>query len=164
MIDHRDIPEPIQWSEGQLLGPHHFQQTARRSEALLYYHLSRAVPFCWGVLQLRIDPVRLAAGVLRILALEAVMPDGLGVTHPAPDGRDLQIDLAPFAPQLQEGPLKIYLVVPGHRSGASLVTGPLARYRSAEGAPFVDENTGDNGVAFACLRPQLGLHAGDTPS
>jgi type VI secretion system protein ImpJ len=164
MIDSSDIPEPIQWSEGMLLGPHHFQQAARRSDALLHYHLGRAVPYWWGVSQLQIDPVRLAAGTVSILLLEAVMPDGIVVTHPAADGGDLQVDLAQFAARLQDEPLKIYLIIPGHRGGASLVAGQLARYRSVEGAPVVDENTGDNGVILPRLRPQLALHAGDKPS
>src|SRR5215475_9298751 len=107
MINGSDIPERIQWSEGMLLGPHHFQQTARRNEALLDYYFSRAVPYFWGVTRLQIDPMRLAAGFVTILALEAVMPDGTLINHPALDGGDLQLDLSPLAGRLQDGPLKI---------------------------------------------------------
>jgi type VI secretion system protein ImpJ len=164
MIRGRDIPERIQWSEGMLLGPHHFQQATRRNEALLDYCLGRAVPYFWGVTHLRIDPSRLAAGFISILALEAVMADGTLVNHPAIDGGDLQLDLSPIVGRLQEAPVKIYLVVPEHRSGASLVSGPLARYRSIEGVPVPDENTGDNPLVLPRLRPQPGLHAGDAPS
>lgn len=165
MIDSRDIPAPIQWSEGMLLGPHHFQQATRRGEALLGYHLGRAVPFYWGVTQLGIDQVRLAGGVVAIVALEAVMPDGTVVSFPDADGGgELQIALAPFAARLQEGPVKIYLVVPAHRGDASLISGQLARYRSIEGPAVVDENTGDNRVSLARLAPQLALHAGDPPN
>jgi len=164
MIESRDIPSPVQWSEGMLLGPHHFQQATRRGEALLGYHLGRAVPFYWGVSQLSIDQVRLAGGVLAILALEGVMPDGTVVSFPAADGGELQLALAPFAARLQDGPVKIYLVVPAHRSDASLISGQLARYRSVEGPAVVDENTGDNRVSLARLAPQLALHAGDPPN
>ena len=164
MIGGRDIPEQIQWSEGMLLGPHHFQQAARRNEALLDYYLGHAVPYFWGVIELRIDPSRLAAGFVSIVALEAVMADGTVVRHPAIDGGDLQLDLSPVLDRLRDGPVKIYLVVPEHRSGASLVTGPLARYRSVEGAPIPDENTGDNPVVLPRLRPHATLHAGDPPS
>jgi type VI secretion system protein ImpJ len=116
------------------------------------------------VTELRVDPVRLAAGMISVLALEAVLPDGAIAVHPAPDGGDLQLDLAPLATRLQDGPLKIHLVVAAHREGASLVAGQLARYRSVEGGAVVDENTGDNGIALPRLRVQLGLYAGDAPS
>ena len=163
MISSRDIPEQIQWSEGMLLGPHHFQQAARRNEALLDYYFCRAVPYFWGVTELRIDSSRIAAGFISIIALEAVMADGTVVRHPAIDGGDLQLDLSPVLDRLRDGPVKIYLVVPQHRGGASLVTGPLARYRSVEGAPVPDENTGENPVVLPRLRPQVALHAGDPP-
>lgn len=164
MIDGTDIPEPIQWSEGMLLGPHHFQQATRRGEALLAYHLGWAAPFHWGVARLKIDTVRLTAGMLRVLELEAVMPDGLVVTHPADDGADLQVDLASFAPQLEAGPLRIYLAVASHRGGAALTSGHLARYRSVDGEEVADENTGDNALALPRLRPQLRLHVGAAPA
>ena len=164
MISSRDIPERIQWAEGMLLGPHHFQQATRRNEALLDYYFSRAVPYFWGVTELRIDSSRFAAGFISITALEALMADGTVVRHPTTDGGDLQLDLSPVLDRLRDGPVKIYLVVPEHRGGASLVSGPLARYRSVEGAPVPDENTGDNPAVMPRLRPQAALHAGDPPS
>lgn len=164
MIDIRDIPDAVQWSEGMLLGPHHFQQAARRNDALLHYRLGRAVPCYWGVSQLKIDPARLSAKVLSVISLEAVMPDGNVVSHPGTESEDLQLDLAPFAARLQDGPLKIYLVVPAYRGDASLLSGQLARYRSVEGAAVVDENTGENRAVVPRLRSRLALHAGDVPN
>jgi type VI secretion system protein ImpJ len=122
------------------------------------------VPYFWGVTRLQIDPMRLAAGFVTILALEAVMPDGTLINHPALDGGDLQLDLSPLAGRLQDGPLKIYVIVAEYRSGASVVAGQFARYRSVESNPVVDENTGDNGIVLPRLRAQLALHAGDSPS
>ena len=84
-----DLPEAIQWSEGMLLRPHHFQQATLRQESLLYYHAALIAPFHWGVRHLKIDEVLLVDGGFRVLELEAVMPDGLVVSHPAAEGADL---------------------------------------------------------------------------
>lgn len=164
MVDSSEIPDAIQWSEGMLLGPHHFQQATRRSDALLHYRLGRVVPYYWGVSQLKIDPARLSGGVVSVLSLEAIMPDGDVVSHPGTDADSLQLDLSPFAARLQDGSLKIYLVVPALRGDASLLSGQLARYRSFEGAAVVDENTGENRTVVPRLRSRLALHAGDLPN
>ena len=54
-----DIPEAIQWHEGMLLAPQHFQQLAWRQETLLHYAtlaaspflgvcvMSASIPYCW---------------------------------------------------------------------------------------------------------------------
>ena len=61
-MDARDIPDSIQWHEGLLLTPQHFQQLSLRQEALLQYVASTIAPFNWGVRYLKIDPASLAAG------------------------------------------------------------------------------------------------------
>ena len=47
MPELNDIPEAVQWHEGMLLAPQHFQLSARRGEALLGYALGAAAPFAW---------------------------------------------------------------------------------------------------------------------
>src|SRR6185503_10016287 len=79
----REVPPPIQWHEGMLLAPQHFQQLSLRHELLVHYHAAQVSPFHWGVRYLEIDPVPLTDGILRVLDLEAVMPDGLAVSHAA---------------------------------------------------------------------------------
>jgi type VI secretion system protein ImpJ len=76
-----DVPPAIQWHEGMLLAPQHFQWQSQRQEALLHYHSAAMNPFHWGVRHLRIDPVLLVDGTLRVLELEAVLPDGLVVSR-----------------------------------------------------------------------------------
>ena len=72
--DAHDLPEAIQWHEGMLLAPHHFQQLALRQEQLLHYHTMMMQPFSWGIRKLRIDQVLLTAGTYRVLELEAREP------------------------------------------------------------------------------------------
>ncbi|MEI8393939.1 MAG: type VI secretion system baseplate subunit TssK [Rhodospirillaceae bacterium] len=154
------LPDPIQWYEGMLLAPQHFQQSWLRSDALLPYHIRRLMPFFQGVQRIEIDSALLVVGIFRVLALEAVMPDGLVVRHPTEGGEDLQIELMPHAEQLRQQALTVHLVVPAYKPGAA-AGGEMARYRSVEAAPVVDENTGDNEQPMARLRPRLALLVGD---
>jgi len=59
MIDAHDLPGAIQWHEGMLLAPQHFQQLSIRYEELLHYHLMMISPFHWGIRRLKIDQVLL---------------------------------------------------------------------------------------------------------
>ncbi|HSK40235.1 MAG TPA: type VI secretion system baseplate subunit TssK [Arenibaculum sp.] len=155
------IPDPVQWHEGMLLSPHHFQQAWLRQEALLHYRLAQLVPFHFGVVRVAHDPALLVEGVFRVTALEAVMPDGLIVAHPSPDGADLEIDLRPIAGTLQDTPTPVHAVVPVYRPGSCMHDGKLARYRSLDGEKVVDENTGEDEQELPRLRPRLALHVGE---
>ena len=43
-----ELSDAIQWHEGMLLSPQHFQQQARRFEQLLHYQLMSSTPFFLG--------------------------------------------------------------------------------------------------------------------
>ena len=65
----RDFPpivEAIDWHEGMLLAPQHFQQLSLRQEAMLSYHAAALSPFHWGVLRLRIDGAAVGARHFRV--------------------------------------------------------------------------------------------------
>jgi type VI secretion system protein ImpJ len=162
--DLRAIPEAVQWHEGMLLSPQHFQQAALRNDLLLHFHLAQAMPYRWGLLGLQIDPARLAMGTLRVLSLQAILPDGLAVSYPEADQAPLELNLLPMAEQLRDAPAKVYLAVPARRPDIMSNTGDAPRFRSVEGEPVVDENTGDNPMRLPRLRPNLMLLAGDKPS
>jgi type VI secretion system protein ImpJ len=165
----RELPAAIQWFEGMLLAPQHFQQTSLRQEALLDYHLAALSPYHWGVRLLDIDSALLVSGTFRVTALEAVMPDGLVVAWQTGDGGNtgeaggmggmggMSLDLAPHAEEMKQRVLTVYLVVPARRAGDSPVRGELARYESFETAGIADENTGEGDVAVPRLRPRLSL-------
>jgi type VI secretion system protein ImpJ len=165
MTDLRSIPEAVQWHEGMLLAPQHFQQAALRADLLLHFHLTRAVPFHWGVISLQHDHARLAMGSFRVLGLQAILPDGLAVSYPDADGAPLELDLLPFADRLRDAPARIYLAAPARRADmVSSDSGEAARFRSVEGEEVVDHNTGDNPMRLPRLRPNLMLMVGDRPS
>ncbi|HEV7518390.1 MAG TPA: type VI secretion system baseplate subunit TssK, partial [Thermoanaerobaculia bacterium] len=81
----RELPAAIQWHEGMLLAPQHFQQMALRQEDLLGYHAAALSPYHWGVRQMEHDASLLVAGTFRLTALEAVLPDGLVVAWQSGD-------------------------------------------------------------------------------
>ena len=88
MSDRRDarrVPEAIDWHEGMLLAPQHFQQLSLRTEEMLHYHSAALVPFPWGVLRLAIDEAALTQGFLRVSEIEAVLPDGPVLVPGQPD-------------------------------------------------------------------------------
>jgi type VI secretion system protein ImpJ len=152
------IPDAIQWHEGMLLSPQHFQQSAWRHEALVQYGMLSVAPFGWGIRTLKIDQGLLPAGTFRVLELEATMPDGAVVFHYADEEDDLEFDLTAHSEEIRRGDLTLYLASPvrGQR-------GQLTRYRAYEGGPISDEFTGEGELRIPRVRPQLLLLAGDTP-
>lgn len=158
-----DLPEPIQWHEGMLLAPQHLQQQALRQESLVTYHAHLISPFHWGVRHLRIDPVLLVDGELRILELEAVMPDGLVVSTVRQQLDGLSVDLAAHQKEMTDAPLKIHLAVAARRGAGEPVKGSLSRFSSVDGDPVADENTGSGDLRIPRLRPRAHLLVGETP-
>jgi type VI secretion system protein ImpJ len=155
------IPE-IQWHEGMLLSPQHFQQMELRNQQILSYHLHRLSPFYWGIHHLKLDPVVLSAGLIRVLEIDGVMPDGLIITRHAAD-IPLEFDLTPLKEDLSKGGMTVYLVVPQRSHTGSSVIGEWHRYMSADGGDIVDENTPDNVIQIPRLLPKIGLMAGTVP-
>lgn len=156
----RDIPDAIQWHEGMLLTPDHFQQMNARQEMLVGYGLA-CFPYQWGVRRFDWDANLLASGLLSVTELEAVMPDGLVVT--VQTSGDLQLDLKPCAEQMKQAPLPLCLVVPARKTAAT--EGGLERYESVPATPDTgpDEEAAQDGSAIPRLRPRLSLLPGPIP-
>ena len=154
------IPDLIQWHEGQLLTPQHFQQFSLRVESLIQALPSRYLPVLLGhaAPSTTMAP-QLTTGVLRVRALDAVMPDGLHVVF-APGHDQLQIDLRPLAGRMRQRPMPVHLAMPIQ---ADHVPRAQHRYFSYESDPVADDNTGDGGVAIPRLRPRLVLMADEQP-
>lgn len=166
VIDATDIPDAIQWHEGLLLTPQHFQQLASRHEALVQYSTSLLAPFCWGIRRFKYDPVRLPAGTFSVVELEAVMPDGLVVSHGInSSGRDEQLELPLLKPKELELPLMkvreadddgllIHLAVA--LTADSNLNGD-GRYESSKGRPPVANETHLGKPQIYRLKPKLTL-------
>lgn len=159
------VPEAIQWHEGMLLSPQHFQQQTARFEALLQQASLDLNPYGWGVRRLQLDTAVLPAGRFRVRYLEAVLPDGAAVSFDASEEAEteaLELDLAAAAEAHPAPQLTIYIAAPLRTAEAA--HGELARFRSVAGGPVVDENTGEGGMPLARLRVRLSLFAGEPPA
>lgn len=158
-----DVIDPVQWHEGMLLGPHHFQQNDLRVQQLLNYHLQKIAPYFWGVVSITIDPVFLLQGVMRFQKLDMIMPDGSLVLKPEDDAFP-DINLADFHAQLLRRPMILYGAIAAHRHGVGNACGPAARYESRVGRAVVDDNTGDNPIVLPRWRPKIHFILGERPS
>ncbi|MFL6623233.1 MAG: type VI secretion system baseplate subunit TssK [Sulfurifustaceae bacterium] len=156
------VPEALQWSEGMLLAPQHFQQNDIYWHALLAHQMAQLEPYYWGIFDLKLDNDALRAGNVRVLSLHAVMPDGLVVQYPAPGQDDaLVLDVSADAVARENRPLTVHVVVPVRTEGAASRASSIQRYDSVAGALELDENTGEARIEVGRLRPRLGLLAGD---
>jgi type VI secretion system protein ImpJ len=73
---------PVAWTEGMFLRPHHFQQHDVFTEERLRYHLHAIDPFHWGVRELEIDQEALSDNQFVILRLDAILPGGVILRFP----------------------------------------------------------------------------------
>ena len=154
----------VQWHEGMLLMPEHFQQSDRRVEELMHFHVSHSSPFYWGVKALTFDAAELLTGKLSVLTLEAVMPDGMPIIAGSHVGHSLEADLQEHYQKTQQKSFTVYLAVPGYEPGAANSDKLLPRYLSKESDQVVDENTGEGRIRYPALEPNVLLLLGDEPS
>jgi type VI secretion system protein ImpJ len=153
----------IQWHEGMLLSPQHLQQNDLRFEQLLNHHLTLLSPYHWGINYLKFDPIIFPEGLIRILAVQAIMPDGLTVNFEATteDDNPLEIDLKPFKPTNPKEEITVYLTMAEHLPGISPVVGEWARYISVDGVETKDINLDDNTIKIPRLIPKITLQVSD---
>ena len=156
-----EIPDAIQWHEGLLLTPQHFQQLSARHEALVQYGTSLIAPFCWGVRRFKHHAISLPAGKFRVLELEAVMPDGLVVAHGFASGRDdvLEVDITKHADQMSHQGVLVHVAVAARQNGNT--HSESVRYDSFKGDPVADEVSAGKSQPIHRLKPRLTLHVGD---
>ncbi|MFT5432119.1 MAG: type VI secretion system protein ImpJ [Myxococcota bacterium] len=158
-------PDAIQWHEGMLLAPQHFQQQAVRDSMHTIFHAQQASPYHYGVTELELDADRLSSGRLFVANVEAIMPDGLCVRYAADadaDFGELSVDLRPHSAELGEKPGLIYLSVVKFIDGHAMV-GDRARYAGYQANNIADLNSGQGELVLPKLRPQLSLHVGLPP-
>ena len=158
------IPLPIQWHEGLLLYPQHFQQQRRASQGALTTALKTAQPFFWGVLSCVMDEKALSAGIIKIQELQAIMPDGFPVEVTQQD--TVELALQGMEKTLSDQTKTVFLCLPEEHDGAANARDDLPRYEEVcfSTHHHVDENTGENAVAIPRLKPLLSLIIGHPPA
>ncbi|MFO0762731.1 MAG: type VI secretion system baseplate subunit TssK [Byssovorax sp.] len=162
MRDAKDVPHAVNWHDGLLLSPHHFQESWRRSERLLEFHLGYAAPYHFGVKELSIDEGLLIGGIFRVTELEAVLPDNVIVHHGKTD-ENLDADLRPHEAILRRSACMVYLALLRDDLGGGAIDSDLSRYRSAELKSDVDVNTGEGAIPIARVIPKIQLVVAPEP-
>jgi type VI secretion system protein ImpJ len=169
MIDHEFLPDAVQWSEGMLLSPQHFQQNDIHAQAMMQQRLLSLTPHAWGVRRLQLDTTRLADGLVKVIGCDAVMPDGLPLVFPFNNAsRDLSLKVEPRnGPDGRPVPVRVFLAI-APRAGAKpgISTGSRTshrRYESLPGYETLDEVTGIGDVVVERQRVSIELFAEKVP-
>lgn len=152
------------WTEGMLLSPQHLQALDRHGDALVEARVAAIAPLSWGLLDLEVDAAALAAGQLRLLRLEAIMPGGLPVAggDDVPPPRSLA-DRFPASARS----LGVYLAVAREREGVAAF-GPAGaavppRFL-VSGRTVQDATSPDASVSVQLARANPVLLLGDEPT
>ncbi len=164
MHEAMNVVDRVEWHEGLLLAPQHFQLMSARFDSLVAWQTLAASPFSWGVRRLVLDHGLLPTGLVRVLELEAIMPDGTAVAYAAEaDGHGpLELSLAPLAERIADGALDLYLALPV--AGTMRRDAQVRRFRSARGAPVEDAVSDAPPADIPRQLPNLSLVAGERPS
>lgn len=157
------LPEHIQWHEGMLLLPQHFQQFDIRAQQVLQYHLQSLNPLYWGVESLTFNQALLTSGTCRLLSFRGIMPDGTFIDDLPSSSSYLEADLSTLATNFQAGPLTVYLCVPELKGDSTDILGQRPRFRSVSGRSVTDMNTGESPVVIPRLELKLELIVSATP-
>ncbi|CAM2065655.1 Type VI secretion system baseplate subunit TssK [Sulfidibacter corallicola] len=152
------VPDPIDWHEGMLLSPQHFQEADRRLERLFQFYGAQWQPYSWGVRHWDLDETLLAHGRFRLHRLEAVMPDGLALCFRETEAHHLELDLSDRLELLRTRPRKIYLGVVRAEEVRHAEADAPRRFREVEGAAVVDRRSGSRvHIPRLSPRPRLFL-------
>jgi type VI secretion system protein ImpJ len=140
----------IHWHEGLFLQPHHLQIMSRQMQTDVRSARSLFNPYCFGVVNCKLDPDSLADGRIRFESLRVIMPSGEEVTYPGNanlPALDVKAELARTS-----GPLDILLAVPlwtksranSFREGERADPRIKLLHIPEEVRDVADENTGEN--------------------
>ncbi len=147
------VLDPVQWYEGQLLYPQHYQQMRNELQQTSLCYLTVACPWYWGIRYLDLDETSLAVGIIRINEILAILPDGSIVDKKVNSPKKVELDISGLKKELDGTVMTIHLAVVALQPDAANTAGDLPRYDSVESTPIMDENTGDEPIVM----PKLSL-------
>ncbi len=154
----------IQWHEGMLLSPQHFQQESARVDTLIAWQSLSANALAWGVKSFECDQSSLVNGLLRIKRLEAIFPDGTPVVYVADQDQQqaLDLNLADWDDEFAKGELNVYIALGVNR--ALNLPGEVTRFRGIDAPAVQDEVSEALPIDLPRMAYNLTLLAGDKPS
>jgi type VI secretion system protein ImpJ len=155
--------ERVQWHEGMLLSPQHLQLESGRVDGLLSWHALAANPRGWGLRNLEIDEGLLVTGLLRVRRIEGVLVDGTAFSFDAEhEATDLQVDLGPWAEEMERGEVDVFLCV--GRTRALNQPAQPSRFRPVHSLPVGDEISQALPVDVPMMRLNFSLVVASQPT
>ncbi|HEF4760676.1 TPA: type VI secretion system baseplate subunit TssK [Pseudomonas putida] len=146
------LPDAVCWHEGMQLLPQHFQLQGLRAEALVAHLAQACNPWFWGVSRAEFDPSALSGGLVRVLQLQATLPDGLPVNIQAGVGPMLELDVGDAVNATDDATVTVYLAVSPLWRAGQLV--PLkGRLQSVVGEALPDLTSGEYPESITVWRP-----------
>lgn len=156
------LAEPLQWSEGMMLSPQHFQQNDIYWHQMLCHQMSQLQPYYWGLLDIQLNTEEIKQGKLGITQFHGVMPDGLVVQFPAQGQEEtLSIDISKNENMQADGnTIKVFATVPIRKDASASPNSDIRRYHPVNSEMVLDENTGLGRMEIRRLRPLVQLFVG----
>jgi type VI secretion system protein ImpJ len=156
-VGNPDLPCAINWSEGMMLSPQHFQQFDKYISAQDYFWASASLSETWGVLELQYDHVNFSQGIFRITRLKAVFPDGTLFDYQQGVMGDLFLDISELTDTLKQRAVRIAIQVP--RSHDPSVVSEDKRFVTGLSTAEADETLANNNtiVDRKFLNARLGI-------
>lgn len=159
------IQQPVQWFEGMMLSPQHFQQNHIYIEQLMFHQLQRVAPFYYGILNLSFDMTNLSSNQVLVKQLDAIMPDGTVVNYnesnedssPLEQRELLSYSLDNLNKEKLGKSFYIYLAVAKQSNVISGSQDELKRYDSINAGRVRDLNDSSNVADVVRLRTKLQL-------
>lgn len=151
------LPDAVQWAEGMLLTPQHFQQHDIYWNAVLQQRLRGISEHCWGVRHIVMDTALLASGIFVVEELACVFPDGVPYVLQSGDPTSLRISIKPQ--DLMDGrSVKVCIAMPPRTGAMKVPSTSIRRYERVPGEhPVIDEMTGIADVYVDRIRPKVEL-------
>ncbi len=152
------LPDAVQWAEGMLLTPQHFQQNDIYWNAVLQHRMCGVNVHHWGVLELQLDMPLLAGRTVDVKQLSCIFPDGTPFVLKPDNVRALRLILKPE--ELTDGKtLRVCIAMPPRTGTMNVQSTSIKRYESLLGThPVIDEMTGFADVFIDRIRPTVKLY------
>jgi type VI secretion system protein ImpJ len=105
------VTYPLQWTEGTLMTPQHFQQNDFLYRDILSYQLSKVATYGWGVTSVVYDKASLLKGLFVLREVEVLFPNRMIAFFPENSSDALSLNLSQVL--TKEGDkTRIYLIAP----------------------------------------------------
>ena len=148
------VKGPIQWYEGMMLAPHHFQQDEFRRYQEACIRLKLSYPFAYGFSSFTIDTLALAKNLFVVSEMEGVFPDGeiFSISQP------LQVSLGDFATHSLSD-ITIWLGIAPWDEGVSPLNRDRPRYKVVEEKAVGSYEDASNLLPISRLMPIVQIYA-----